>query len=85
MIALLRQVADAGTGEGAQWAGMRVHLISSETINELGASSKFNAEWDFLTMLKAEGHRCAESFLAKNGGNVGRQSTVNLDVLLEQV
>ena len=29
MIALLRQVADAGTGEGAQWAGMRMHLISS--------------------------------------------------------
>ena len=26
MIALLRQVADAGTGEGAQWAGMRMHL-----------------------------------------------------------
>jgi hypothetical protein len=55
MIALLRQVADVGSGEGAQWAGMRIHLISSATIDELGASSKFNAEWDFLTMLKGEG------------------------------
>jgi hypothetical protein len=34
MIALLRQVADVGTGEGAQWAGMR---ISSAVIEELGA------------------------------------------------
>ena len=85
MIALLRQVADAGTGEGAQWAGMRMHLISSETIDKLGASSKFNAEWDFLTMLKVEGRRCAESFLATHGGNIGKHSTLNLDALLEQV
>ena len=28
MIALLRQVADVGTGEGAQWAGMRIHRFS---------------------------------------------------------
>ena len=25
MIALLRQVADPGDGEGARWAGMRMH------------------------------------------------------------
>jgi hypothetical protein len=29
MIALLRQVADPGTGEGARWAQMRTHLIKS--------------------------------------------------------
>ena len=85
MIALLRQVADVGSGEGARWAGMRIHLISSTTLDKLGASSKFNAEWDFLTMLKAEGRSCAESFLAKHGANVGKQSTLDLDVLLEQV
>jgi NTE family protein len=64
---------------------MRMHLISSETIDKLGASSKFNAEWDFLTMLKVEGRRCAESFLAAHGGNIGKHSTLNLDALLEQV
>jgi hypothetical protein len=36
-------------------------------------------------MLKVEGRRCAEDFLTKHGGNVGKQSTINLDVLLEQV
>ena len=30
MIALLRQVADPGDGEGARWAGMRIHRITSE-------------------------------------------------------
>ena len=85
MIALLRQVADAGAGEGAQWAGMRMHLISSKTIDKLGASSKFNAEWDFLSMLRDEGRRCADSFLAEQGASVGKKSTLDLDVLLEMV
>jgi NTE family protein len=85
MIALLRQVADVGTGEGALWAGMRIHFISSPTIDKLGASSKFNAEWDFLSMLRDEGRRCAESFLTAHHASIGKHSTLNLDVLLEQV
>src|SRR5215470_12085812 len=32
MIALLRQVADAGKSEGAAWAAMRIHLITSAAI-----------------------------------------------------
>jgi NTE family protein len=85
MIALLRQVADVGTGEGAMWAGMRIHLVASATVDKLGASSKFNAEWAFLSMLRDEGRRCADAFLATHGTNIGRNSTLNLDVLLEQV
>lgn len=85
MIALLRQVADPGVGEGAQWAGMRMHLISSKTIDKLGASSKFNAEWDFLSMLRDDGRRCAESFLAEQGASIGKNSTLDLDALLEMV
>ncbi|WP_424626916.1 patatin-like phospholipase family protein [Bradyrhizobium sp. SYSU BS000235] len=85
MIALLRQVADAGSGEGALWAGMRIHLIASAALAKLGASSKFNAEWDFLTMLHHEGRKSAEAFLETSRGSLGKTSTLNLDVLLEQV
>ena len=85
MIALLRQVADPGTSEGAQWAHMRIHLIASSVLSTLGASSKFNAEWDFLCMLRDEGRRCAETFLDAHAGNVGKQSSIDLDVLLQQV
>ena len=46
MIALLRQVADPGTGEGARWASMRIHRIPATLMLELGHSSKLNAEWD---------------------------------------
>jgi NTE family protein len=85
MIALLRQVVDPGSSEGRQWAEMRIHLIASKLLAELGASSKFNAEWDFLCMLRDEGRRAAEAFLAENGQNLGKRSSMDLDILLQQV
>ena len=85
MIALLHQVADPGTGEGARWAQMRIHLVRNELARDLDYSSKMNAEWAFLTMLHAEGRRAAEDFLASDGDNLGRRSSVDLDVLLEGV
>jgi NTE family protein len=85
MIALLRQVADPGSSEGAQWAGMRIHLIASALLRDLGASSKLNAEWDFLCMLRDEGRRSADAFLTAHGKNVGKRSSIDLDILLQQV
>jgi NTE family protein len=85
MIALLRRVADAGHGEGAQWAQMRIHLVRNEMAQELGYSSKLNAEWDFLSMLHREGRRAAEVLLAENGSKLGKESSLDLDLLLEGV
>ncbi len=85
MIAMLRQVADAGNCEGARWARMRIHLVRNELAAELDSSSKMNAEWAFLTMLQAEGRRAAEAFLERDGGNLGKRSSVDLDVLLDGV
>jgi NTE family protein len=85
MIALLRQVVDPGNCEGARWAQMRIHLVRNELAQELDYSSKMNAEWAFLSMLHAEGRRAAEAFLEGEGGNLGRRSSVDLDILLEGV
>ena len=84
MIALSRQAADPGTGEGARWAGMRTHRIMTDRLAEFGASSKLNAEWDFLTLLKEEGRRCADAFLATHGEDIGKRSTTDLDTLLAE-
>jgi NTE family protein len=84
MIALLREVADPGSGEGARWAGMRTHSIRSDRLAEFGASSKLNAEWKFVAMLKEEGRRCADEFLADHGDDLGKRSTADLDVLLAE-
>jgi NTE family protein len=61
----LRQVANPGNSEGAQWAGMRIHRIASEMLTGLGASSKLNAEWAFFSLLHDEGRRSAQVRLHK--------------------
>jgi len=84
MIALMRHVADPGSGEGARWASMRTHRIMTEMMTQLGYSSKLNGEWAFLMMLRAEGRRVADEFLATRGDDVGRRSTADLDELLAE-
>ena len=71
MIAVLRQVSDPGTSEGARWAEMRIHRVASDMLTGLGASSKLNAEWEFLTMLRDEGRRSAEEFLTAHASDLG--------------
>ncbi|WP_454684415.1 patatin-like phospholipase family protein [Ancylobacter moscoviensis] len=85
MIALLRQVADPGHSEGAQWAKMRIHLVRNSIMSTLGYSSKLNAEWTFLSMLRDEGRKAAEAFLEADADNIGKRSSVDLDLLLEGV
>ncbi|HMK22213.1 MAG TPA: patatin-like phospholipase family protein [Terriglobales bacterium] len=85
MIALLRQVSSAGNSEGARWAGMRMHRIASPMMTELGYSSKLNAEWAFLTMLRDEGRKCADAFINAHGADLGKQSTLDLNVFIGTV
>jgi NTE family protein len=85
MIALLRQDAHPAHSEGAKWANMRIHRVASDAMVELGYSSKLNAEWDFLCMLRDEGRRAAAAFLTGHGEELGRRSTFDLDTLLEGV
>src|ERR1700733_14933885 len=84
MIAVLRQVADPGTGEGARWAQMRTHRIMTDMLAHLGASSKLNAEWDFVTMLQTEGRRAASAFLDASADDLGKRSPADLDVLVAE-
>jgi len=83
--ALLRHVADPGTGEGAVWARMRIHRIASEAMLELGYSSKLLAEWEFFCMLRDEGRRAASAFLDTHGNDLGVKSTLDIDAYLEGI
>jgi NTE family protein len=64
---------------------MRIHRVASDVVVGLGYSSKLNAEWDFLCMLRDEGRKAAEAFLAAHGEDLGRRSSLDLDALLEGV
>ncbi len=84
MIALLRQVADPGTGEGARWAQMRTHRIMTDMLGQFGASSKLNAEWEFVKTLRTEGRQITSEFLDTSVDDIGKRSTADLDVLLAE-
>ena len=63
---------------------MRTHRIMTETMADLGYSSKMNGEWAFLSMLREEGRRAAGAFLDAHANDLGQRSTADLDVLLAE-
>src|SRR5215469_1336400 len=83
LMALLRQVSEPTSPEIAMLGAMRIHRIASDTLAGLGSSSKLNAETAFLTMLRDEGRRSADQFLAAHGADLGLRSTFDLAPLLE--
>jgi NTE family protein len=85
MMAMIRKGASAAKGEHARWAGMRLHRIATDLMVDLGYSSKLNAEWEFLTMLRDEGRKAAERFYRSHSDDIGVRSSLDLDAFLEGV
>ena len=82
--ALLRKVADPGTGESGVWARMRIHRIASDVMLDLGYSSKLIAEWPFFCMLRDEGRKAAAAFLDAHASDLGVRSTLDIDALIRE-
>jgi NTE family protein len=82
-----RLLADEGGLEDVswveQWANMRIHRIANPMTTNLGASSKVNAEWKFLSMLREDGRNCADAFLRDHGQDLGVRSTNDPNTLLD--
>ncbi len=86
MMALLRRNASQlSDPEGSEWARMRVHIVRNGLMDKLDFSSKLNAEWDFLSMLKTKGRTAAEEFLVTHGDDLGKTSTVDIDQLIAEL
>ncbi len=63
----------------ARYKNMRIHMIADEAgMKALGASSKFNAEYDFLEHLKALGRASAERWLEATISDLGVRSSVDV-------
>jgi NTE family protein len=67
------------------WTTVRLHRITTPMMVELNASSKLNAEWAFLSMLREEGHARAEDFLKAHGGDLGVRSSLDISTLLDSL
>ena len=63
----------------------RIHSISAdEKMLELGVSSKFNGEWQFLTYLRDIGRASAEQWLEEHYDDIGVRTTFDIRPLFEE-
>ena len=78
------RLIEAGRLEGTGYRRMLMHAIADEkALAELGASSKFNVEPDFIDMLFERGREAADNWLHTSFRHVGTRSTVNVRKLFQ--
>ncbi len=58
---------------------MLIHSIAAnEVMNELGHTSKLNADWEFLVNLRDSGRAHADAWIKENFDRLGNESTVDV-------
>lgn len=78
-IDFVSRLKQEGRLDGTPYKDMRMHLIySAEHMHNLNASSKMNADWEFLTYLKDMGRLTAEEWIKANWAKIGVESTINI-------
>jgi len=59
-----------------------IHSIADdEFMGGLSSTSKYNADWDFLTFLRDQGRKCAEDWLENNFVKLGVESSVDIHMM----
>ncbi len=78
-IEFVSRLIEAENLSADRYKRIRMHMIEAdEELATLNASSKLNAEWQFLQHLHDIGRRAAEGWLDANFPDVGRKSTFDL-------
>lgn len=85
-IDFVSRLIEDGRISGEDYKNLRVHIIQNEAaLNPLGASSKFNTEWDFLTYLRDIGRETASRWLDENFQHLGKQSSVDIRAMFQGI
>jgi NTE family protein len=67
---------------GEELPHVLIHSIADdEFMSALSSTSKYNADWEFLTFLRDQGRKCADDWLAKNFVKLGVESSVDIDTM----
>jgi NTE family protein len=83
-IEFVGRLLDRESVDPAQYKKMLLHVISGKgALKGLNASSKQNAEWEFLLCLHDAGRKAASAWLEKNCHSIGVESSVNLRALFQ--
>lgn len=79
-INFVTKLIDNGFDDGGRLKRMLIHTIDGEDVlNQMGVSSKLNANWDFLMHLRDTGRERAEAFLDQHYDKVGTESSTNIE------
>ncbi len=85
-IDFVTRLLDEGKLDEAHYRRARIHIIENEAaLNPLGASSKVNAEWAFLTHLRDLGRETAAAWLDRHLGDLGVRGTVDLRTMFQGI
>ena len=78
-IDFVARLLDEGSLNPERYKHMFIHMIhSQEELSALGASSKLNGEWRFLTHLRDLGREATDRWLQSNFDALGKRSTLNV-------
>lgn len=78
-IATISRLLDEGQVVRRGYASVKFHMIEADqAMSGLGSSSKFNADWAFLTHLHDLGMQTAERWLAEHFDAIGNESTLDM-------
>ena len=78
-ISFVTDLLDGRQLDSNRYKRMLVHWIDAESeMKALGASSKLNADMDFLLHLKGVGRRAADRWLAENFDRIGVESSLDI-------
>jgi NTE family protein len=82
-IAMTQRLADeAGFDLGSRRNFLHI-IHAEEEVQDLDASSKLNAEWDYLKLLFERGRGWADAWLTAHFDDIGQRSTLDLDEIFE--
>lgn len=85
-IDFVARLIDEGKLDPRSYRRARIHVVENQrALLPLGASSKMNAEWEFLTHLRDLGRATARDWLARHFDDIGQRSTVDLREMFQGI
>ena len=85
-IDFVARLIEEGKLDEAEYRRERIHIIENQTaLMKMGASSKMNTAWEFLTHLRDLGRETAERWLEVHFDDVGESGTVDLRAMFQGI
>lgn len=85
-IDFVARLIDEGKLDPTHYRRAHIHIVENQkALIPLGASSKMNAEWDFLIHLRDLGRETAAGWLDRHFADVGMRSTVDLRAMFQGI